>query len=120
VTRLPTEANPGDAAERRAADYLRQQGLKLLAKNFSVRGGEIDLIMDHQGTTVFVEVRLRTNAHYASSLESVTRRKQHKLQLAAQHYLSQHSHRQNTPCRFDVIAYTDLNQPPEWIQAAFF
>lgn len=112
-------ANRGDAAEAKAAEFLGRQGLTLLAKNFRVRGGEIDLVMDHQGTTVFVEVRLRTNRQFASSLESVTASKQQKLQLAAQHFLNQHSHRQNTPCRFDVIAFADLQQPPEWIKAAF-
>lgn len=112
-------ANRGARAEALAEAFLREQGLKLLSRNFNVRGGELDLVMDHAGTTVFVEVRLRSHQGFASALESVTASKQRKLQLAAQHYLAQNSQRQNTPCRFDVIAYTDLAQPPQWLQAAF-
>lgn len=119
MTQKSVVVSRGDAAETKAADFLERQGLTLLEKNFRVRGGEIDLVMDHQGTTVFVEVRLRTNKQFASSLESVTAGKQQKVQLAAQHFLHQHSHRQNTPCRFDVVAFADLQQAPEWIKAAF-
>ncbi|MBB3169118.1 YraN family protein [Simiduia aestuariiviva] len=112
-------AKRGDEAEALAEAYLCQQGLTVLTRNFRVRGGEIDLVMDHQGTTVFVEVRLRANRRFASPLESVTASKQQKLQHAAQHYLAQFTQRQHTPCRFDVIAFADLAQQPEWLQAAF-
>ncbi|UTA48855.1 YraN family protein [Simiduia sp. 21SJ11W-1] len=112
-------AKPGAEAEALAEAFLKNQGLSLLARNFNVRGGELDLIMDHQGTTVFVEVRLRTNKAFANALESITASKQQKLQLAAQHYLAQTPQRQQTPCRFDVIAFNNLNQPPQWLQAAF-
>lgn len=109
----------GGDAERQAEKYLRQQGLTLLARNFSCKGGEIDLIMDHCGATVFIEVRLRSNPQFASASESVTVAKQHKIIIAAQHFLLVHNERQQTACRFDVIALAGLNSTPHWVQAAF-
>ena len=49
----------GADAEKLAQDYLQQQGLKLLAKNFRTPRGEIDLIMRDNTHLVFVEVRFR-------------------------------------------------------------
>ena len=34
----------GAAGEAQAADYLAAQGMEIVARNFSIRGGEIDLI----------------------------------------------------------------------------
>ncbi|MGD8936565.1 MAG: YraN family protein, partial [Thiogranum sp.] len=47
----------GDSAEQLACRYLQTQGLKLLQRNFYCRGGEIDLVMQHGDSLVFVEVR---------------------------------------------------------------
>lgn len=111
--------NTGAQAEKLAELYLLSHGLTLLDRNFRCKGGEIDLVMDHQGSTVFVEVRLRSNQQFANPLESVTLAKQRKLSIAAQHFLSAHPVRAQTPCRFDVVAFRLLDKQPEWIQAAF-
>ena len=67
----------GSAAEEVAMRYLEQKGYKTLARNYTIRGGEIDLIMRApQGTLVFVEVKARGNARYGSGLDAVTPRKQ--------------------------------------------
>jgi len=47
----------GQWAENFAERYLELQGLSLLERNFTCRGGEIDLIMEHGEILVFVEVR---------------------------------------------------------------
>ena len=111
----------GKAAEQQALSYLAQQGLELLQCNYRCRRGEIDLIMQHQNTLVFVEVRKRGSRHFGSAQESVTAQKQQRLLYAAQHYLACHANTANQPCRFDVIAINGKQQEEkiQWIQNAF-
>ena len=112
------EQTPGALAEMRAETFLLQHGLVKRAKNYRCKLGEIDLIMQHDTTLVFVEVRLRTHTAFANAAESVTRRKQQKIIKTAQYYLQQHQLTDKANCRFDVIAFSD-NGNPEWIKDAF-
>ena len=50
----------GAAAEQRAANFLSERRVKILARNWRCRLGEIDLICEDAGTLVFVEVRSRS------------------------------------------------------------
>lgn len=109
--------NAGAAAEKIAATFLAQQGLKLVTSNFHCRYGEIDLIMQEGSTLVFVEVRLRTNPSFGSAAASITLKKQQKLIHTAQFYLQQHA--LNMPCRFDAVLLgkADMSQI-EWVRNA--
>ena len=49
----------GSCYERKAADYLKQQGLFILRYNYRCRFGEIDLIARDGEYLVFVEVKNR-------------------------------------------------------------
>ncbi|MGB5208749.1 MAG: YraN family protein, partial [Azonexus sp.] len=55
-----TTTTRGREAEERAARHLESRGLRVVARNFRIRGGEIDLICRAGSTLVFVEVRLRS------------------------------------------------------------
>ena len=112
------EKTSGELAEARAEVFLVQQGLVKRAKNYRCKLGEIDLIMQHTDTLVFVEVRLRTHQAFASAAESVTIRKQQKIIKAALYFLQEHQLTDKANCRFDVIAFND-NGAPEWIKDAF-
>lgn len=106
----------GQSAELRAETYLKTQGLKLLARNWRCRFGEIDLIMQDASTLVFIEVRLRTRSDFGGAAASVTPAKQKKLLAAARQYLTTLD--TLPPCRFDVVALAG-EAPPEWIKNAF-
>ncbi|HEX5392784.1 MAG TPA: YraN family protein [Rhodocyclaceae bacterium] len=107
----------GAAAEDLAAAFLARQGLRLVERNYRVRGGEIDLICMDGATLVFVEVRLRTNSRYGGAAASITATKQRRLILAASHYLQAHGERD---CRFDCVLLTALDEHAiEWIRDAF-
>ena len=97
----------GDLAEQQALDAMLRQGLRLLARNYKTPGrggGEIDLIMQEPGgTVVFVEVRLRQSPKFGGALASVGVTKQHRLVIAARHFLQ--SLPAMPPCRFDVIGF---------------
>jgi putative endonuclease len=114
----------GQDAELACCKYLQQQGLKLLAKNYHGRRGELDLIMRDNNTVVFVEVRFRKNDAYGSALESITSSKQEKLRITAEQYLQRETELKNG--RFDVVAMTEKVQNNgsniysfEWIKNAF-
>lgn len=115
-------AEQGRLAEIQACAYLKKQGLKLLEKNFHCRYGEIDLIMSHGKTLIFVEVRYRRNNHFGGPLASITPQKQQRLLTTAQVYLQQHPQPTNTEMRFDVVALTldpgNQETKIEWIQNA--
>ena len=109
----------GDAAEDEALQYLQAQGLRLLVRNYRTPGrggGEIDLIMqDQDSTVVFVEVRKRTSTRHGGAAASVGRVKQRRVVFAAQFYLLKM--RTLPPCRFDVVEVTPDGLA--WFQAAF-
>lgn len=94
-------ARKGEEAERTAADHLEARGLKLVARNYRCRGGEIDLILRDGASLVFVEVRERAGAAFGGAAASITPAKQARIRLAAQHYLSRHG--LDLPCRFDAV-----------------
>ena len=58
--------NRGAVAEALAAEFLQARGLKIVARNYRCRGGEIDLIASDGDTLIFVEVRLRSGAAWRS------------------------------------------------------
>lgn len=91
----------GKAAEDAAAAYLARQGLRLVARNWRCRGGEIDLVMRDGAALVFVEVRERKDARYGGAGASITASKQARLLHAARLYLAGQG--QPPPCRFDAV-----------------
>ncbi|MBK1643356.1 YraN family protein [Thiocapsa imhoffii] len=113
---MPATRIIGEQKERLAEDYLTRHHLQLIARNHRCRRGEIDLIMRDGETLVFVEVRFRHSSHFGSPAETVDRRKQQRLTLAARHYLLRHP--TVLPCRFDVIAISGQDRI-QWIKNAF-
>lgn len=111
----------GQSAEAYAESHLQRQGLRLLRRNWSCRGGELDLVMLDGDTVVFVEVRYRRYNAWGGALESVDLRKQQKLIHAAQLFLQQESSLAKRPCRFDVVAISQAGEEQElnWIRNAF-
>lgn len=91
----------GRWGEALAADWLRKQGGTLVAANWHCRFGEIDLIAEDGPYLCFVEVKLRKSGSFASAGSFVDRRKQEKLRISAELYLSQHP--TNLQPRFDVV-----------------
>ncbi|UTH76361.1 YraN family protein [Chromobacterium sp. IIBBL 290-4] len=106
----------GRDAEDRALALLEAAGLKLVARNWHCRGGEIDLIMRDGAYWVFIEVRHRGGSRFGSAADSITASKQRKLLLAAEVYLAGKGI--DAPCRFDaVVSVGDAR--PQWLKNVF-
>ena len=104
----------GARAEEQAARFLAGRGLKILARNYRCRGGEIDRVCRDGATLVFVEVRLRTNRDFGGAAASITPAKQRRIVLAASHYLAG---KPLPACRFDAVLLDGTRI--DWIRNAF-
>jgi putative endonuclease len=93
----------GRWGEKQGEKFLKSKGLKTLARNFSCKTGEIDLIMvDGDGSIVFVEVRTKADESFSPPEESITQPKRAKLMRAARYFLAAHKI-EDRPLRFDVV-----------------
>ena len=95
----------GDAAEEAAEKALKKRGCRTIARNYSSREGEIDLIIREGETLVFVEVRAKRSEKFGSPAESVTQAKQRRITRTAEHYLANEGAKyRQCPLRFDVVS----------------
>ena len=85
-----------------AEELLFGLGYQILERNFTCRGGEIDLVCLDGEVLVFVEVRGRRDAEHGAAEETVGWHKQRRLLRAAWAYLIRRGLGEPA-CRFDVI-----------------
>lgn len=100
-----------------AAAFLEHKGLKILARNYRCRLGEIDLIALEGRTTVFIEVRQRASSAFGGAASSITNAKKQRLIKAARHYLSRL--RAMPECRFDALLIEGVPPRLTWVRNAF-
>lgn len=91
----------GAWGEAVAAEYLRKKRYEIVAVGYHSRFGEIDLIVQNKKYLVFVEVKLRKSADFATGRDYVNRQKQDRIRVTASVYLSQFP--TELQPRFDVI-----------------
>lgn len=110
----------GKEGEKKAEDYLKEQGYRILYRNWRTRRGEIDLIAEKDGTLVFAEVKTLP----ASTLETVEHVlggiKQKKIIETAKCFLLENRQYSNSYIRFDVLIVDVPFYPPVYhIKNAF-
>lgn len=105
----------GEAGERVAECLLVKNGLRIVARNYRTRMGEIDLVAQDGDVLVFVEVRLRAGDRFGGAAASVGYAKQRRLAAAAQLYLARFGRAPR--CRFDVVTLDEGE--PRWLRGAF-
>lgn len=103
----PSGRETGRYGEEEAVRFLEKKGVKILARNFRDRDGEIDIIAEEDGVLVFVEVKYRRSSRYGEPEEAVTADKQRRICRTALYYLHQTGRGTQIPVRFDVISVTD-------------
>lgn len=91
-------------SEDLAKAYLLEQGYTFRAANYTIRGAEIDLIMQDGEVVVFVEVKQRKNADYGIPFAHISPAKLKRLRQAALHYLVTTFERDDVFSRFDAIS----------------
>jgi putative endonuclease len=80
-----TRADIGALGEQLAVDHLSSLGLRVLARNWRCRYGELDLIAvdDESRIVVFVEVKTRTSDRFGGVAQAVTPDKVRRLRRLA-------------------------------------
>lgn len=100
----------GESGENLAVRELTARGYAILERRYRTDHGEIDIVAEHGGTLVFVEVRARATAEFGRAAETVDDRKKRKVTAMAVEYLARHRVT-NRPCRFDVVAIDEAMGP---------
>lgn len=107
----------GSKKEALAMEYLKDQGVKIVCRNYRVRQGEIDLIGFEDKTLLFIEVKYRKNNKAGGALSAVTARKQKQIQKVSLYYLNQYKIASDRQIRYDVVAID--NTEITWVKNAF-
>jgi len=96
---MPTHAAIGRQAEDRACRHLRLRGWRIVARNWTAPGGELDIVASRWQTLLVVEVRHRSDG---APLDSIDREKWQRIRRTAATLVRTHElHRYRL--RFDVI-----------------
>lgn len=111
---LADRARLGRWGEKCGERFLKGRGFKTLARNFSCRTGELDLVMvDSEGVIVFVEVKTRARERFVPTEAVITAPKRRRIGRAARYFLARHDI-QDRIYRFDAITIVVGNSgPPE-------
>lgn len=80
----------GKKGEDKATKYLEGQGNIILARNFRVRAGEIDIIATNDQEIIFAEVKLRKSRIFGGAISALPTKRIERLRNAALVYLSEH------------------------------
>jgi putative endonuclease len=99
-----TKDELGVEGEKRAEEFLKVKGYKIIAKNERFSVGEIDLIVQVGKTIIFIEVKTRQSSEYCHPIEVVDKKKRQKIkQMAMQYYRNNKYAAKGFAIRFDII-----------------
>jgi len=107
VLDVPSPVQLGKLGEVVARRELERRGYAVLATRYRSRYGEIDIVCDHDGVVVFVEVKARKSSRFGDAAETIPSRKRRRIAAMALDYLAW-TNRLEHPCRFDVVAIDGL------------
>ena len=110
----------GRLGEDAAALWYESHGYQVVARNWRVREGELDIVAASNLVVVFCEVKTRSSNAFGSPFEAVTASKQARIRKLALLYLDANPQSRRS-LRFDVAAVTPGRDGPnvEIIEAAF-
>ncbi len=92
----------GKLGEQIAGKYLQNKGYQIIARNYSTRQGEIDLICQKDKVIHFIEVKTRTNQKFGWPEEAVTDQKLEKIIMASEKYCQEYD--LNSEWQIDIIS----------------
>ncbi|KPK97680.1 MAG: hypothetical protein AMJ95_07760 [Omnitrophica WOR_2 bacterium SM23_72] len=103
----------GQRGENSAAGFLKENGYKILLKNFKTRLGEIDIIGMDQDTYCFIEVKTRNSLRCGQPQEAVSLFKQRQMSRAALLFLKENQ-LLDAKARFDVVSIIYCDNAPKF------
>ncbi|MGD8718083.1 MAG: YraN family protein [Candidatus Zixiibacteriota bacterium] len=94
----------GRAGEDAAADFLRERGFRVVARNYHTTFGEIDIVAEKNGVLVFAEVKTGRAGSAVDPRAAFTSRKVARLYRAAMGFLERERPGEDVDLRFDFLA----------------
>lgn len=92
----------GKQGEELATEYLKDQGFRIIRKNWTYGKAEVDIIASFDRYLVFVEVKTRSGTDFGLPEDFVSPSKQKRLQWAAEGYIYQYEYKGEV--RFDIVS----------------
>lgn len=104
---LADRAKLGRWGERRCEKFLKNQGCTFVARNYTCKYGEIDLIFINPAVSppeiVFVEVKTRRREKRYKAQDAVGYKKRRRIGYTAKDFIRKYQIKDKQP-RFDIIA----------------
>ncbi|MBQ6181518.1 MAG: YraN family protein [Ruminococcus sp.] len=85
-----TKSETGRLGEESVCAYLTERGYRIAARNYRIKGGEIDIIAENGDYLVFVEVKARRPDSLVTGFEAVNKRKRGLIIKTAADYCCKH------------------------------
>lgn len=108
----------GNKGENLAVKHYRRSGYKIIARNYSCRLGELDIVAQKGDTVAIVEVKTRKNDAFAKAAEFVDYKKQSRIKKTAALFL-QEKDLLDCIIRFDVAEVYTADNSVNIIESAF-
>lgn len=100
----------GKQGEDEACYYLIERDIHILERNWRGEACEIDIIAEHYGMIIFIEVKTRTSTANELPEDAVDANRMYRMSRAAGEYLQCNMLAKN-PYRFDIIALDGVAPP---------
>ena len=101
----------GKRGEGATADFLKENGYKILKANYKTKLGEVDIIAYDKDTLCFIEVKTRDSLRFGSPQEAVSHFKQRQISKVALQFLKRNN-LLNKKARFDVVSVIYAEDKP--------
>jgi putative endonuclease len=102
----------GKTGEEIAVRLLKNNGYRIITRNYRTKLGEIDIIAEDKDTLCFIEVKTRNSDRFGLPCEAVFSAKQKQIAKAALGYLKEHKLLERK-ARFDVVSILNCAEGPK-------
>jgi len=102
----------GKRGEEIAVSLLKDNGYKILLKNYKTKLGEIDIIASDKGTICFIEVKTRQSDRFGLPVEAISVFKQRQISKVALVFLKERN-LLDKKARFDVVSILYSKDTPQ-------
>ncbi|MDD5432788.1 MAG: YraN family protein [Candidatus Omnitrophica bacterium] len=102
----------GNKGEDLAAGFLKENGYKIIIRNYKSKLGEVDIVAFDKDVLCFIEVKTRNSLEFGLPKEAVSPFKQRQLAKAALLFLKEKKFL-NKKARFDIVSVLCSQSSPK-------
>ena len=110
----------GQAGEKIALDYLRENAFKILHTNWRQGHKELDIIAQKENVIHIIEVRSLSSSFFQQPYQTINKAKQRNLIAAADAYIQRYELTQEIQIDIISIVFNDTQHTIEYIPNAIY